>query len=114
MKANQLLRAAVVLFFTLSLGACKVEINTEPKAGFVFWSKLSGIKDVKVDCYIDGQLVGVLTKVSPTAPDCNDGGSPNTKVKAGRHEWDFRLANGKVFKGSIDASTDMCYNVELE
>lgn len=114
MKASQLFRAAfVILFFTFSLGACKVEVNPEPKASIVFWTKRQEVKNVKVDCYVDGQLIGTLNKVSTTKVACGDAGSPNTKVAVGRHTLEFRIADGQVVKADLDAVANACHDYEL-
>lgn len=115
MKTNQIFRAFLItLFFTLSLSACKVEINPEPKASIVFWTKRDLIKTLKVDCYVDNQLVGTLTKVSSSKVACGDADSPNTKVTPGRHTLEFRTADGQVVKADVDATVNLCHDLELQ
>lgn len=114
MKTPQIFRAALVaLFFTLSLGACKKEADPEPQASIVFWTKRDLIKTLKVDCYVDGQLVGTLSKVSMAKVACGDAGSPNSKVALGRHTLEFRTADGQVVKGDLDAVANGCHTFEL-
>ncbi len=114
MKTNQLLRPVLIaLFFVLSFSSCKKEADPEQQAGLIFWSKNTAVTTIKVDCYVDGQLVGTLNKVTASKPDCSDTSLPMTKVAPGTHEWEFRAANGQSFKQTITAVAGMCHTAEL-
>ncbi len=114
MKTNQFFSTVVIaLFFICSLGACTKD-DPEPKASVVFWTKRSLIKTLKVDCYIDGQLIGTLNKVSTAQVACGDVNSPNSKVTPGRHTLEFRTADGQVVQAEIDAIANACHDFELQ
>jgi hypothetical protein len=114
MKTPQIFHAALVaLFLTLSLGACKKEAEPEPRADVVFWTKLD-LKTLKVDCYVDGQMIGTLSKASPTQPACGDASSPISKITIGKHTLEVWGSNGQIFKSDIDAQTGFCYDYQVK
>ena len=114
MKTPQIFRLIlVVLFFTLSLGACSKEDDPTPASGILFWSKKQEVTTTKIDCYVDGKLVGTLNKVSTTRPECNDSGSPHADIEPGSHEGEARLPNGQVVKTTFEVSAGQCFFFEL-
>lgn len=114
MKTSPIFRVVLVaLFFTISLGACKKESDPEPQAGVVFWSSASQINRLKADCYIDGQLIGTLSKISSTNPGCSDSGSPTRQIAPGTHTLEYRLSDGQVVKENVTAVAGNCYDFRL-
>lgn len=114
MKANQIFRLAfVALFVALSLGACKKESDVTPKTRIIFWSKRSDLKDIKPQCYVNGQLVGTLTTATPTAPLCGTPGSLTTEVSPGTHTVEITLANGNLLEVDVDAPEGQCRTFEI-
>lgn len=105
--------ALLALFAAVSFTGCKKESDPEPEAGLVFWSKNSAVTTIKVDCYVDGKMIGTLSKVNTTKPDCSDTSLPTTKLTPGKHEWEFRAANGQSFRETIDAVAGNCHTAEL-
>ncbi|GAB2604521.1 hypothetical protein [Spirosoma areae] len=114
MKTNQILCAILVaLFFTFSLAACKKERDVVPNTSIVFWTKRSDINALKPNCYVDGQLVGTLTKASTVAPACGEPGSLTTQVTPGTHKFEFKTATGQSFNAEVDVLEGQCRTIEL-
>ena len=115
MNVNQLFRAiTVALFFAISLGACKKEADPAPQGAITFWSKNSAVTTIKVNCYVDGNLIGTLNKTTSAKPDCSDSSLPIARVSPGLHEAEFRAETGESFKQSYDVAAGICYTAELK
>ena len=113
---NALLRPLLyVALFTASLVSCT---TTDPEPNniskIVFWSSNQNILKIKVDCYVDGQLIGTLKQIANSSPDCSDKNSPVATVEPGSHHCEFRAANNQKIELDLSTETNQCYNVELE
>lgn len=95
--------------------SCKQVTDPEPEkvSRVVFWSSNEAIKNISVDCYIDGKKIGSLSKISSSAPACTDKKSPVATVEPGYHICSFRAANGQTIEVELDTEINECYNVEL-
>ncbi|MGA0556775.1 hypothetical protein ACO2Q8_09005 [Larkinella sp. VNQ87] len=105
------LYAALLLSAAFS---CKKDPEVEPDSGkVVFWSANEAISTIKVDCYVDGNKIGTLSKVTNSAPSCDASGSPIATVSAGEHELEFRAANGQSFTETFEVEAGKCVDFEL-
>ncbi|WP_128543834.1 hypothetical protein [Larkinella soli] len=103
--------AALILSTAVS---CKKENDVEPNQGkVVFWTQNSAVTKIKVDCYVDGELIGTLSKISSSKPSCDAAGLPIAKVDAGEHVLEFRAANGQSFEESFEVEAGKCTDFEL-
>ncbi|GAA4409935.1 hypothetical protein GCM10023187_33930 [Nibrella viscosa] len=104
-----------VSLLALSIISCKHNNDPEPQtiSKIVFWSSNEAIKNIKVDCYVDGKKIGTLSKVSGSAPGCSDAKSPVATVEPGFHYCEFRAANGQTIDIDLDTEANQCYDVEL-
>lgn len=113
---NKLLRP--LLYATLFMGSLVSCTTTDPEPAnsskIVFWSSNQNILKIKVDCYVDGKLIGTLKQVMTATPDCSDKNSPIASVEPGSHHCEFRAANNQKIELDLNTEKNQCYNVELE
>lgn len=101
----------VYVLLLAGLGCSKPK-DPEPLGGIVFWTKQEYVNTLKVDCYVDGSLVGTLSKPMANAPDCDDRDSPHTQVTPGNHTCEFRASNGQRFDIDVLVEANTCYNIQ--
>ncbi|GAA4451009.1 hypothetical protein GCM10023189_12470 [Nibrella saemangeumensis] len=104
-----------VSLLAASIVSCKHNNDPEPQkiSKIVFWTSNDAVKNIKVDCYVDGRKIGTLSRITDDAPGCSDTKSPVATVEPGSHYCEFRAANGQTIEVDLDTEANQCYDVEL-